>query len=186
MSALRLPRDRILHLANQVNQETILALTKEIILIEEDDKYLKGLYFLHGLKYSANPIKIFIDSYGGMLYQCMGLLGVMDKCQTSIHTIVTGCAMSCGFLITIAGHKRFAYETSTLMYHQISSGIIGKAKDIEEEVIEVRRLQSWLERYTMNKTSIGCEKLEEVYSTKHDWYMTSQEALELGVINEII
>jgi ATP-dependent Clp protease protease subunit len=89
-------------------------------------------------------------------------------------------------MITIAGHKRFAYETSTLMYHQISSGVIGKAKDIEEEVIEVRRLQSWLEEYTMKKTKIGCEKLEEVYSTKHDWYMTSQEALELGVINEII
>ena len=142
MHTLKLPKDRILHLASQVTQESILALTKEIIVIEEDDKYLSGLYKLHGLEYSAPEIKIYIDSYGGQVYQCMGLLGVMDKCKTPIHTIVTGCAMSCGFLITLGGHIRSAYPTSTLMYHQISSGIIGKAKDIEEEVIEVRRLQS--------------------------------------------
>ena len=183
---LRLPKERILHLANQVTQETILNLTREIILIQEDDKYLKGLYELHDLTYTAPEIKIYIDSYGGQVYQCMGLLGVMDKCKTPIHTIVTGCAMSCGFLITLGGHKRSAYQTSTLMYHQVSAGVAGKAKDIEEEVVEIKRLQAWIEKYTMDRTKITCEKLAEVYNSKHDWYMEADEALDLGVIHKII
>ena len=183
---LLLPKNRTLHFAKQVEQSTILELTKAIVDIVEDDEYLKKLYSIHGLTYEPQPIKIYIDSYGGQVYQCMGLLGVMERSTTPIHTIVTGVAMSCGFLITLGGHKRFAYPTSTLLYHQVSSVSAGTLKDIDDDVIEMKRLQKWIEDLTVRRTSIKKARLKEVYKEKIDWYIPAEEALELGVIDEIL
>jgi ATP-dependent Clp protease protease subunit len=94
--------------------------------------------------------------------------------------------MSCGFLIAIAGHKRYAYPMATLMYHQVSSGAIGKAKDLEEDLIETKRLQKMLEKHTLDCTKIKKKKLKEVYKTKLDWFMTPKEAKELNVIDDVI
>src|SRR5437763_689012 len=98
--------ERKLYLSAQVSQASMLELTRKIIEINEEDKKLKKLYKAYGFKYKRNPIQIYIDSYGGSVYQCFGLLSVMEKSKTPIHTIVTGCAMSCGFMIAITGHKR--------------------------------------------------------------------------------
>lgn len=186
MSGLALPKNRTLHFTKQVDQVSIAELTRSIVDIVEDDEYLTGLYKLHGLDYQPLPIKIYIDSYGGAVYQCMGLIGIMERSTTPIHTIVTGVAMSCGFLITIAGHKRFCYPTSTLLYHQISSVKAGTLKEIEDDVIEMKRLQKWVDDLTIRKTSIKKARLREVYKEKIDWYIPAEEALELGVIDEVL
>ncbi len=120
------PKKRSLYLAAQVNQKSMNDLTKAILEINEHDRYLEKLYPIHDLEYNPQPIKIYIDSYGGAVYQCMGLLGVMKKSTTPIHTIAAGAAMSCGFMILISGHQRFGYEYSTPLYHQVSTGFWGK------------------------------------------------------------
>ena len=180
------PKERNLYLAKQVDQDSINSITKSIVEICDNDEYLIKLYALHDLTYVPKPIKLYIDSYGGYVYQCMGLLGVMKHAKTPVHTIVTGCAMSCGFLISISGQKRFGFPKSTYLYHQVSSGVHGKAKDIEEEVIEVRRLQKMIEDITLESTNISKKKLKEVYDGKVDWFIGSKEAKELGVIDEIL
>jgi ATP-dependent Clp protease protease subunit len=94
--------------------------------------------------------------------------------------------MSAGFMILICGHKRFAHKLSTPLYHQVSSGAIGTAKEIEEKVVEIKRLQDQLESIVKEKTDISKKKLREIFDTKKDWYMTSEEALELNVVDEIL
>lgn len=185
-SNLPLPKDRNLYFAKQVDQSSIGDLTKHIIEINEDDKHLKKLYSVYGIDYSPKPIKIYIDSYGGAVYQCFGLLSVMERSKTPIHTIVTGCAMSCGFLILISGHRRFAHKMSTPLYHQVSSGAFGKVQDMEERLGEAKRLQRQIEEHTMQKTKIGKKKLKQVLENKIDWFMTAEEALELGVVDSIL
>lgn len=180
------PKERILYIAKQVDQDSINDLTKNIISINEDDRYLEKLYDLQDLEYNPKPIKIYIDSYGGYVYQCFGLLSIMSTSKTPIHTIVTGCAMSCGFLIAISGHKRFCYSKSTYMYHQVSSVAVGKAKDLEEDVYETKRLQKMLEQHTLEFTKITKKRLKEVYDTKFDWFMNSEEAKQFSVVDEII
>ena len=142
---LPLPKKRDLFFTKQVDQSSIGELTQKIIEINQDDDHLKKVYSIYNLKYQPDPIKIYIDSYGGAVYQCFGLLSVIERSETPIHTIVTGCAMSCGFLISISGHKRFGYPKSTYLYHQVSSGAYGTAKDMEEEFIETMRLQKMIE-----------------------------------------
>ena len=186
MKDLPLPKARNLYLPKQVTQASMSDLTKGIIEVAEHDEYLKKLYEIHSISYDPQPIRLYIDSFGGAVYQCFGLLGVMEKSSTPIHTIVTGAAMSCGFMILIHGHKRFGYEHSTPLYHQVSSGFMGKVQDLEEKLVETKRLQQKIEDMTHSLTKISRKKLKEVLKNKTDWYMTAEEALSLGVIDEII
>ena len=140
------PSERKIFFSGLVDDKSMEAVLKKIIELNEEEKYLKKFYKLHNLKYISKPIKIYIDSYGGYVYNCLGLLSVIDSSKIKIHTIVTGCAMSCGFMIAIHGHKRFAYKNSTLMYHQISSGNYGTVKDGIEGIKENIRMQKIFEK----------------------------------------
>ena len=183
---LPLPKKRDLFFTKQVDQSSIGELTQKIIEINQDDEHLKKIYNVYGLTYNPEPIQVYIDSYGGYVYQCFGLLSVMERSQTPIHTIVTGCAMSAGFMILISGHKRFAHKLSTPLYHQVSSGAAGTVKEMEEKLEESKRLQKQLEDIVKEKTDITKKRLREIFDTKKDWYMTSEEALELNVVDEIL
>lgn len=183
---LELPKDRNIFFTKQVDQISIADVTQRIIEINEDDKRLKKIYDVYDIEYNPKPIKIYLDSYGGSVYQCFGLLSVMENSKTPIHTIVTGCAMSCGFMMLISGHKRFAHKLSTPLYHQVSSGGWGKLKDLEEDIEETKRLQKIIEKITLERTKIPKERLKEVFTCKIDWFMSADEALKLGVVDEII
>jgi ATP-dependent Clp protease protease subunit len=115
----------------------------------------------------------------------------MEKSATPIHTYVTGAAMSCGFVILIHGHKRFGYRHSTPLYHQVSTGFWGTGfwgtvADMEDKLTEAKRLQKKIEDMTIERTKITASKLDKIYKRKTDWYMSAEEALKLGVIDEIV
>jgi ATP-dependent Clp protease protease subunit len=180
------PKERNLYLAKQVNQDSINEITKAIIDINQSDETIQKISEVYGFAYNPQPIKLYIDSYGGHVYQCLGLLGVMETSNVPIHTIVTGCAMSCGFLISIAGHERYGYKESTFLYHQVSSMSWGTAAQMEEDIFETKRLQKIIEKHVRKYTGITRKELKEVYKTKTDWFFNSTEALELRAIDEII
>lgn len=180
------PKQRNIYFSSQVDQETISNVTRAIIEINSNDRFLEKQYDLYGIKYERKPIKVYIDSYGGQIYSCLGLLSVIENSKTPIHTIVTGTAMSCGFLMAISGHKRFAYKYSTLMYHQVSSWSRGKIKDMQDDVVENQRLQDLIETITIKKTKIAQSALKDVLEKKKDWIMDSYIALQQGRIDAII
>jgi ATP-dependent Clp protease protease subunit len=180
------PMDRNLYLSVGVTRESISELTKSIVSISENDEKLKGIYGVYGLTYTPNPIKLYIDSPGGTVYQCFGMLNIIQNSTTPVHTIVTGEACSAAFIIAASGSKRFAYDKSTFMYHQASGMNWGEVKTMEEQLAEVTRLQSMMEDFVISNTKITKKQLKHYYDTKTDWYMDSKEALSLGVIDEII
>lgn len=183
---LPIPEERNLFFSKQVDQESIENLSKEIIKFNEEDEYLKKLYSINDLEYKSKPIKIFIDSYGGEVYSCFGLIGIMETSKTPIYTYACGATMSCGFLILICGHKRFSYPLATPLYHEISCWYGGKLSDMESELKETKRLQKELEDIIFKKTKITKEKLKDVNKQRLDWFMSPKEALDLGVVDEII
>lgn len=180
------PKERNLHLVKQVTQSSINDITKSIVEINELDAEIIQIGKIYGMSYTPAPIKLYIDSYGGQAYQCLGLLGVIDKSEVPIHTIVTGCAMSCGFLISISGHKRFCYDLSTFLYHQVSCGLYGKLADLEEEIIEIRRLQSIVETHTLSHTGLSKDQLLKSYERKTDWFINAKNALKFKIVDEIL
>ena len=188
MSIINLPeaKNRNLFLAKQVDQVSINEITRAIVEINDSDEKLKKIYAAYDLNYVPQPIKLYIDSYGGAVYQCMGLLGIMKTSKIPVHTIVTGCAMSCGFIIAISGHKRFGYEDSTFLYHQVSGGGRGKVKDIEENLDEMKRLQEKIEYHVLKNTRITEKQLSKVYTRKIDWTIDAKKAMKLKIIDVII
>lgn len=180
------PRNRELYFQKQVTQETIGELTRSILEINKSDAHNKKIWSLYGQTYVAPPIKLTIDSYGGSVYQCLGLLGVMKSSETPIHTYVTGVAMSCGFMIAIHGHKRFCFEYSTFMYHQVSSAAWGKLADMQDDLVETVRLQNIIEDLTVKATKISPVTLKDNFEHKRDWYLNAVDALINGCVDTII
>lgn len=180
------PKERSLFFSTNVNGETIGTLSKSIIEINNDDDLIRNIVKSSGFEYTPNPIKIYIDSRGGEVHPCLGLIGVIENSNTPIHTIVTGCAMSAGFLISISGHKRYAYKLSTMLYHQISSWLGGTQKDLEDNLFETSKLQKIIEKHTLKCTKLTEKQLKDSFEKKKDLYFSSKEALRLGIIDEIV
>ena len=134
-------------------------------------------------------INIYINSYGGAVYDCLGFIGILKNLKKQGYTINTYCsgkAMSAGFTIFIVGVNRYLYEYATLMYHSVSSGAYGKVQSQIEDVEETKRLNDLLMDITLENTKITREKLEEVTKCKQDWFITPKEALELGIATKIL
>jgi ATP-dependent Clp protease, protease subunit len=186
IASLPIGKPRNLYFHGDVTQDTTGRLITEIIEINEHDRYLEAFYNAHGQVYLIEPIKIYIDSYGGSVYQAFGLLGVMDSSVTEIHTYVTGVAMSCGFLMAIHGHRRFAHKHSTFMYHQLSSAAWGTLNAMKQSVEQAEKLQRTIERLTVSKTLITEAQLKYNFEHKENWYMDVHDAKRYGCVDEIV
>lgn len=80
-----------------------------------------------------------------------------------------------------------AYENTTLMYHQLSWGSgFGKLRDIDEMNTQIKKDQERLDKFILDNTKITKEQIENMNEKKKDWFMDVEEALKLGVIDEII
>lgn len=179
------PLERDLYL-NEVDIATITALTKEINNINNYDDEQDKSYAIHGSKYYRNPIRLFIDSPGGNVYQALGFINMIENSKTPIHTIVTGFAASAGFLISLHGHKRFGHKYSSFMYHQLAYGAWSKFKDHQENLQEAERIHNLLCSIVVEKTKLKRKELDKNDAKKKDWWMTSEEALKYGIIDEIL
>ena len=129
------------------------------------------------------PIKIYVDSGGGDLSATLTIIDAIKMSKTPIWTINIGCAYSGGFFAFIAGHKRIAYEHSTFLYHEgstMNGGDAGKFRNFAE--FYDKQLQM-LKNITLKYTKIS----DELYESKKrdDWWLTTDEALELGICDEI-
>lgn len=138
------------------------------------------------INYERRPIKIIVDSFGGDVYSGMALVNIISTSKTPVHTYCYGKAMSMGLAIFIVGHKRFAHKYATLMQHQLSGGTFGKLNDMIESVSQKIKLQEMLDNLIIENSNIPEEKLINLRTTKTDWFFTGEEAIELGVADELI
>lgn len=137
-------------------------------------------------KYNRPPIMLMINSNGGFLDEAFSLISVIESSATPVYTFALGKASSAGFLITLAGHKRFSQKHTTFMLHQGSAGISDSFGKIREYADYWDKCQKKVDKYILEKTKITKKQLEENFNHKQDWYMTAEKALKLGVIDEIV
>ena len=83
-------------------------------------------------KEELKPIYLWVHSYGGDLEQCHALIDIIEASRIPIITIAMGAAMSAGFMLFLAGHKRYAFNHSNLMVHEGSAAFSGTAEQIEQ------------------------------------------------------
>lgn len=136
--------------------------------------------------YKRKPIRIFINSNGGSVYDMWALVDIIEHSKTPIYTYCDSYAMSAAFIIFLSGHKRFATRHATFLYHQMSGWRSGKYQDLVEDREEMDFLQSSIENYVAERSNITLEQLEECRLTKKDVYIHTNKAIELGIIHEVI
>ena len=173
--------NRIIYICGQLDNISMPQILFELVnLIEEDNIAAEAIK-----DYIRIPIKIFLETQGGYISIANNLINIILNSKTPIYTYALGDCMSSGFLVFIAGHKRYVGKYSTLMYHQILSGTSYTCEHIKDFSEQLSREQNNIEDYVSKQTYISKEKLKEIRQCQRDWYLTSDEALQLGVATDL-
>lgn len=173
---------KTLFLSDNVDNESIGKLTWSILqqIREDDEKDEKEK------DYKREPIKLYINSYGGSVYDMWGLIDIILNSKTPIYTYCTGYAMSAAFKIFLAGHKRYCYKHSTFMYHQMHCRLSGKLQDVEEDRKEVGNQNTKIEEYVIDRTNLTKDDIKEIREKRIDFYIHSDEAVKYGIVDEVL
>lgn len=133
-------------------------------------------------------ITIYLNSYGGSVYEMFGLYDVITKCRNPISTIVVGKVMSAAVLIAAAGDKklRFAYPNSTYMIHDTHSYTEGNPTAMKHDTIETKRITDLMINLLGVVSNKDTSVFRKIIDKKYDTYLTAIDALELGLVDEIL
>lgn len=129
------------------------------------------------------PIKLYIDSPGGSLLSTFTIIDSIALSQTPVWTINVGTAYSGGFFTFICGDRRIAYPHSSFLYHEGSAGTEGTANQFENFAAFYKRRLEQLKQIVLEKTKISEEKYSAIQ--KDDFWMSAEDALELGCVDVI-
>lgn len=130
-------------------------------------------------KEELKPIYLWVHSYGGDLDQCNAVIDIIEASRIPIITIAMGAAMSAGFMLFLAGHKRYAFKHSNLMVHEGSAAFSGTAEQIEQAQKNYKKQIEGMKEYILSRTEIP-EKIFNKNKAK-DWYLTAKELVEYNV-----
>jgi ATP-dependent Clp protease, protease subunit len=168
----RLMMDRIIFLGYPINDEVANIVTAQLLFLESTDR--------------TRDIQIYLNSPGGSVYAGLGVYDTMQFITPDIATICTGMAASMGQVLLCAGAKgkRTALKHSRIMMHQPSAGAGGQASDIEITVNEVKKIKQELYAITAFHSGQTVEKVAA--DSNRDYWMTSTEAKEYGLIDEVL
>lgn len=174
-----IPTYRNIFLSENIKADSVKNIIETIMKINYDDDCKEEEY----KDWKREPIKLFINSFGGSVYDGLSLVDVIKQSKTPVHTISIGSSMSMGFWIYLAGHKRYIGEHATLMFHDISFWTYDKVEGIKQEVKELERLQKIICKEITSTSIVEQETLDDYISRKADWYIPADKAIELGLAN---
>ena len=169
--------DRVFYVDYEIDETyELMELCKSIIQLNMEDRFVP--------KEELKPIYIFVYSYGGDLEQTYGAIGVIESSRIPIITVNMGVAMSAGFLLLLSGHKRYSFKYTNSMVHQGRAGFTGTPSEIETAQKNYQRQLSQMKNYVLSKTTIPEKMFDKKKSI--DWYLSDQQQLEYGVVDEVI
>ncbi|MBP1663743.1 MAG: ATP-dependent Clp protease proteolytic subunit ClpP [Bacteroidetes bacterium] len=168
----RLMMDRIIFLGTQVDDYTANVIQAQLLYLDSADP--------------GKDISIYLNTPGGSVYAGLGIYDTMQFISSDVATICTGMAASMGAVLLVAGTKgkRSALKHSRIMIHQPSGGAQGVAADMEINLREMLKLKKELYQIIADHSGKTYEQIEK--DSDRDFWMTSQEALEYGMIDRVL
>ena len=168
----RLMMDRIIFLGTQIDDYTANVIQAQLLYLDSSDP--------------GKDISIYINSPGGSVYAGLGIYDTMQYISSDVKTICTGMAASMAAVLLVAGEKgkRFALNHSRVMIHQPMGGAQGQASDIEITAREIQKLKKELYTIISNHSGVPFKKVEK--DGDRDYWMTSAEAKQYGMIDEVL
>jgi ATP-dependent Clp protease protease subunit len=168
----RLMRERIIFLAETVESEMANRIVAQMLFLEAEDP--------------EKDIYLYINSPGGSVLAGLGIYDTMNHIRPDVCTICYGMAASMGAFLLGAGAKgkRSSLPSSRIMIHQPSGGAQGQAADIEIQAKEILYLKQQINQRMANYTGQPLERIEQ--DTERDFYLSAHEAVEYGLIDQVI
>ncbi len=168
----RLLKDRIIFLGEAIDDHVSSLIIAQLLFLEAEDP--------------DKDIYLYINSPGGIVTSGMAIYDTMQYIKPDVATICIGQAASMGSLLMCSGAKgkRSALPNSKIMIHQPMGGFQGQASDIEIHAREIIKTKKQLNGIYALHTGKPIEKIEK--DVDRDYFMTSQEALEYGLIDKVI
>lgn len=168
----RLLKDRIIFLGTEVNDMSANAIIAQLLFLEADDP--------------EKDIFLYINSPGGSVSAGMAIYDTMNYIKPDVSTICVGMAASMGAVLLTAGAegKRFALPNSEIMIHQPLGGTQGQATDIAIHAEHILKIKDKLIQILADRSGQPVEKVLE--DTERDNFMSAQEALDYGLIDQVI
>lgn len=168
----RLLNDRIIFLADEVNDATASLVVAQMLYLEAQD--------------SEKDISFYINSPGGSVTAGMAIYDTMNFIKCDVSTICIGMAASMGAFLLSSGAKgkRLALPNSEIMIHQPLGGMKGQASDIKIHTDHILRTKDTLNKILAANTCKALEIIER--DTDRDNFMTAAQAMEYGLIDKVI
>jgi ATP-dependent Clp protease, protease subunit len=168
----RLLNERIIFLGTPIDDQIANLIVAQLIHLESEDP--------------EKDIQIYINSPGGQVYSGLAIYDTMQYIKPDIQTTCVGIAMSMGAVILAGGAKgkRVALPNAKILIHQVSGGFQGQATDIEIQARETINLKRRLEEILALHTGRTSEQVGK--DMERDYFLTSQEAMEYGIIDNVI
>ncbi|MBQ0024433.1 MAG: ATP-dependent Clp endopeptidase proteolytic subunit ClpP [Bacteroidales bacterium] len=168
----RLMMDRIIFLGCPINDDVANIIQAQLLFLESNDP--------------KADIMLYINSPGGVVYSGLGIYDTMQTIQPDVATICTGMAASMASILLAAGAsgKRSALPHSRVMIHQPMGGAEGQASDIEITAREILKLKDELYQILSDHTGKSLKQIAK--DADRDHWMTAPEALEYGMIDNIV
>ena len=168
----RLLNDRIIFLADEVNDVTASLVVAQMLYLEAKDP--------------EKDICLYINSPGGSITAGMAIYDTMNFIKCDVSTICIGMAASMGAFLLAAGAKgkRLALPNSEIMIHQPLGGMQGQASDIKIHADRIIKIRETLNKILAEKTGKPLEVIEK--DTDRDNFLSAQEAMEYGLIDKVI
>lgn len=168
----KLLKDRIIFLGDEVNDATAGLIVAQLLFLESEDP--------------DKDIHLYINSPGGSITAGMAIYDTMQYIKPDVSTICIGMAASMGAFLLSAGAKgkRLALPNSEIMIHQPLGGTRGQATDIEIHAKRILKMKDTLNKILSERTGQPLEKIQ--IDTERDNFMSSVEAKEYGLIDEVI
>jgi len=162
---------------SEVTRESIFDLCN---LIKEADE--ENVLTCHKMNIDSIPIYLHINSFGGSIYSAFYAIDIIKACKSPIYSIIDGATASAGTLISVVCEKRYIRPSAHMLIHQLSSAIIGKWFEIEDEFKHLEDLMKKINKIYSDHTSIPKKELTELL--KHDLWLDSDKCIKYGLVDE--
>lgn len=168
----RLLKDRIVFISEEINDLTANLVVAQLLFLEADDP--------------DKDIHLYINSPGGSITAGMAIYDTMNYIKPDVSTICIGMAASMGAFLLAAGakDKRFALPNAEIMIHQPLGGYRGQASDIKIHAERILKIRAQINKIMSERTGQPLEVIER--DTDRDNFMTSEEAVQYGLIDRIL
>ena len=168
----RLLKDRIIFLGTPVDDNVANVMIAQLLFLEAED--------------SESDISLYLNCPGGLVTSGMAIYDTIQYLKPDVQTICIGQASSMGAVLLAAGAsgKRQALPHARIMIHQMMGGFSGQAEDIDIQAKEIIRMTDIVNEVLALHTGRKIEQIEE--DTQRDFYFSSQDAKEYGIIDEVM